>query len=259
MSSAPDNWPHSIDSTPVQKDTIWAKEIPLLCQIWWICQVMNMHYVRNTDVCCRRLIPCKSWWDTKFLWILRTFFNCKPVFWEWQWCLKCVQGQTLGELPLVEYHWDWLRFSKEAFNEDWMSLREVREVLYLCAVPGNSWEAVVTLFKPTPVLLRAWVPLGAVRRRAAWPVTQGKPLKWCTGAGCFCPVCGRVRFYCKVGTRSKSLLKLTCVKIQISGVVCSGDWPARKGQRSVTLGWIPLRYRWNRANTKAKILLAGFP
>lgn len=136
MSNAPDNWPHSIDSTPVQKDTIWAKEIPLLCQIWWICQVMNMHYVGNTDVCCRRLIPCKSWWDTKFLWILRTFFNWKPVFWEWQWCLKCVQGQTLGELPLVEYHWDWLCFSKEAFNEDWMSLQEVREVLSLCCI----WE-----------------------------------------------------------------------------------------------------------------------
>lgn len=31
-----------------------------------------------------------------------------------------------------------------------MSLPEVREVLDLCAVPGNSWEAVVTLFKPAP-------------------------------------------------------------------------------------------------------------
>lgn len=89
MSNAPYNWPHSIDSTPVQKDTIWAKEIPLLCHIGWICPVMNVHYVRNTGVCCRSLILCKSWWDIKFLWILRTFFNCKPVFCEWEWCLKC--------------------------------------------------------------------------------------------------------------------------------------------------------------------------
>lgn len=81
----------------------------------------------------------------------------------------------------------------------------------------------------------------------------------CTGAGCFCPVCGRMCIYCKVGTRSKFLLKLMCVKIQISGVVCSGDWPAMKGGRSVTLGRVPLRYGSKRVNTKARILLAGFP
>lgn len=36
-----------------------------------------------------------------------------------------------------------------------MSLQGVREILGLCAVPGNSWEAIVTLSKPTPVLMRA--------------------------------------------------------------------------------------------------------
>lgn len=155
MSSALDNWPdsYSIDITPVQKDTIWAKEIPLLRHIWCICQVMNVHYVRNTGVCCRRLIPFKSWWDLKFLWILRTFFfNCKPLFWEQEWYLKCVLKRW-PDPGTASSGWMSLRLAllqQEAFNEDWMSLWGVREVLGLCAVPGNSWKAIVTLSKPTP-------------------------------------------------------------------------------------------------------------
>lgn len=147
-------------------------------------------------------------------------------------------GQTLGWLPLVECHWDWLCFNKEAFSEDSMSLQGVREVLGLCAAPGSSWEAVVTLSKPTPCTDQSTSPTWCHKEGGSWPATPRKPWKWCmdgpcTGAGCFCPVCGRVCICCKVGTRSKFLLKLMCVKIQISGVVCG--WSAMKGRRSVTV------------------------
>lgn len=114
-------------------------------------RVMNMHYVRNTGVCCRRLIPCKSWWDSKFLWILRTFFSCKPVFWEWEWCLKCVLKRW-PDPGTASSGWMSLRLAllqQKAFSEDWKPAR-VREVLGFCAVPGNCWEAVITLSKPTP-------------------------------------------------------------------------------------------------------------
>lgn len=148
--------PQITDQTPILLTSLLSKKTPsgprkFPCYVTfdvsarsWTCIMLG--------VCCRRLIPFKSWWDLKFLWILRTFFSCKPVFWEQEWCLKCVlkrwpdmrtasSGRMLLRLALLQ---------QEAFNEDSMSLWGVREVLDLCAVPGNSWEAVVTLCKPIP-------------------------------------------------------------------------------------------------------------
>lgn len=170
-----------------------------------------------------------------------------PRSWERSLCLSVADiGFASARSHSMEIEWACKRLEKY-----WAS------VLYL----GILGKQLQLCSSQPPILVTALVLwgrglLGLPLKGNLWSDARMWPG---TGAGCFCPVCGRICIYCKVGTRSKLLLKLTCVKIQISGVVCSRDWPAMKGRRSVTLGWVPLRYRWNRANTKAKILLAEFP
>lgn len=144
---------------------------------------MNMHYDRNTGVCCRKLIPFKRSWDVKFRWILRTFFNCNPVFWKWSWCLKCCpvfwrDGQTWGQLPVAECHWDRLCFSRRDSTKVTLCLQGVREVL--CC----SWEAIVTpcpnLLLPIPctVLEHQSYLWQCYKAGSVWCVALQK-LKWC--------------------------------------------------------------------------------
>lgn len=105
----------------------------------------------------------------------------------------------------------------------------------------------------------------AVRKVPAWLCLLFRNLwsdAWVrphVGAGYFCPVFHWVSVYYKEGPRSKFLLKLKreCEDACFWCSLLWRLWPAMKG-RSVALGWVPSRHRWNRSNTKARILLAGF-
>lgn len=120
---------------------------------------MNMCCVRNTGICCIRLLHfMKRSWNVKLLWFLRTFFNCNPVFWGGGQCLKCFPGLWRG--GQFDHH-----YLVNVIEVGFASAGGIQQKLHQAckeldkswpSVPQHekSWESIVTTC-PALLLIRA--------------------------------------------------------------------------------------------------------
>lgn len=141
-------------------------------------------------------------------------------------------GQTWGQIPVVECHWDWLSFCRRDSTNITLSLPGIIEVLSLCC----TWEI-----------------LGSNSNSLSQPISahpctdQGiRPtLWWCCKEGVWLVCCSSEAFevmrgygqawelvaavlcltgcLLQSGTQVQISPKAECVKLQISGVLHCGD------------------------------------
>lgn len=151
----------------------------------WTCIMLEIQAYAAED--------CFTLWDREmlnsFLWFLRTFFSCNPVFWGGGQCLKCFPGLWRCGQSWHHYLVNVIEVGFASAGGIQQRLHQACKELDKCWAsvpqPEKSWESIVT---PCPALLLC-------------------PLYWSGHPAYLCWCCIRSRFLLPCAWLGKYLLQ----------------------------------------------------